>query len=399
MTCSACSSGLSKYLEKQPGIISANVNLVLSIATVEYENITKKEIEHYIRDAGFESLGEFNGIEDVDSNNSDKIKLIIFGVLVIFMMYISMGHMLSLPNIPFINYNYPIMFSTMLLFITFIFLWYGYDILKSGIKNLLHKMPNMDTLVMFSVVFSFLYSVYGYINIIKGNYSYVSSLYFESTCMVIYFIKLGRFIENINKDKTKDAIRKLVQITPKEAILKIDGKEKRVSIDEVEVDDILICRSGDKIAVDGVVVSGKTYVDESFITGESMPVEKLCGSSVIAGSISYDGYIDYIPFPSNIDYTPSYVIGFTNYDGDMTSTSTNNIIILYGSISNDTLSAKSMYAYGWSSNNLRIVGWINTDGFIRTSGSTKYLSLNNISGYRFPYGFRYSFYFFKDQIT
>ena len=88
MTCSACSSGLSKYLEKQSGIISANVNLVLSIATVEYENITKKEIEHYIRDAGFESLGEFNGIEDVDSNNSDKIKLIIFGILVIFMMYI-----------------------------------------------------------------------------------------------------------------------------------------------------------------------------------------------------------------------------------------------------------------------------------------------------------------------
>ena len=293
MTCSACSSGLSKYLEKQSGIVSANVNLVLSIATIEYENITKKEIEHYIRDAGFESLGEFNGIEDVDSNNSDKIKLIVFGILVIFMMYISMGHMFRLPDIPFVNHNYPVVFSTVLLFISFIFLWYGYDILKSGIKNLLHKMPNMDTLVMFSVVFSFLYSVYGYINIIIGNYSYVSSLYFESTCMVIYFIKLGRFIENINKDKTKDAIRKLVQITPNEAILKVDGKEKRVSIDEVEVDDILICKSGDKIAVDGVVVSGNAYVDESFITGESMPVEKNLGSSVIAGSISYDGYIEY----------------------------------------------------------------------------------------------------------
>jgi len=293
MTCSACSSGLEKFLNKQKKIKSANVNLVLSTATIEYENLSKKEIEKFIQDAGFESLGEFRGIEDVEVHHLDKIKLIVLGVLALFMMYLSMGHMVSLPEIPYLNHQYPKNLTTILFMFTLIFLWYGFDILKSGIKNLIHRMPNMDTLVMLSVSVSFLYSVYGYINILLENLVDLGSIYFESTCMVIYFIKLGRFLENISKSHTKDAIKKLVQITPQQAILKVGGKEKKVSIDEVHKDDLLICKSGDKIAVDGVVESGTTYVDESFITGESIPVLKEKGSHVIAGSISYDGYIEY----------------------------------------------------------------------------------------------------------
>ncbi len=293
MTCSACSSGLEKYLNKQVGIKSCNVNLVLAIATIEYENLTKKQIENYIKEAGFKSLGEFKGIDDLETGKSYKNKLIILGILILFIMYISMSEMLNLPSIPFINHNYPLIFTTTMLFVTLIFLWYGFDILKSGIKNLLHKMPNMDTLVMFSVLFSFLYSFYGYINIILFDSQQFTSLYFESTCMVIYFIKLGRFIENISKDKTKNAIKNLVQITPKNAILKRDGKEEKVTIDKIVINDILISRSYDKIAVDGEVVEGRIYVDESFITGESNPVLKEKGSKVIAGSICYDGYIEY----------------------------------------------------------------------------------------------------------
>ena len=293
MTCSACSSGLEKYLNKQVGIKSCNVNLVLAIATIEYENLTKKQIENYIKEAGFKSLGEFKGIDDLETKKFDKNKLIILGILILFIMYISISEILNLPSIPFINHNYPLIFTTTMLFVTLIFLWYGFDILKSGIKNLLHKMPNMDTLVMFSVLFSFLYSFYGYINIILFDSQQFTSLYFESTCMVIYFIKLGRFIENISKDKTKNAIKNLVQITPKNAILKRDGKEEKVTIDKIVINDILISRSYDKIAVDGEVVEGRIYVDESFITGESNPVLKEKGSKVIAGSICYDGYIEY----------------------------------------------------------------------------------------------------------
>lgn len=293
MTCSACSSGLEKYLNKQVGIKSCNVNLVLAIATIEYENLTKKQIENYIKEAGFKSLGEFKGIDDLETGKFDKNKLIILGILILFIMYISMSEMLNLPSIPFLNHNYPLIYTTTMLFVTLIFLWYGFDILKSGIKNLLHKMPNMDTLVMFSVLFSFLYSFYGYINIILFDSQQFTSLYFESTCMVIYFIKLGRFIENISKDKTKNSIKNLVQITPKNAILKRDGKEEKVTIDKIVINDILISRSYDKIAVDGEVVEGRIYVDESFITGESNPVLKEKGSKVIAGSICYDGYIEY----------------------------------------------------------------------------------------------------------
>lgn len=293
MTCSACSSGLEKYLNKQKGIKSANVNLVLSTTTIEYENINKKELERYISEAGFQSLGEFKGIDDTEISKTEKRKLIVLGIYILFIMYASMGHMIKLPNIPFLHHENPFLLSTFQLLGGCIFLGYGYDTLKSGIKNLIHKIPNMDTLVTFSVLFSFFYSLYGYINILFGRNEFLTSLYFESTCMIIYFIKLGRFIENISKDKTKDAIKKLVQITPQNAILKENGKERKVTIDAVKKGDLLICKAGDKIAVDGVVESGKTYVDESFITGESVPVLKEKGSKLIAGSISYDGYIEY----------------------------------------------------------------------------------------------------------
>ena len=308
MTCSACSSGLEKYLNKQEGITSATVNLVLSIATVTYQNITVKDIERFIKEAGFTSLGEFKGIEDKVTNKTDKIKLIVLGLLIIFIMYISMGDMLNLPSIPYLNHNHPLILSTTLLIITLVYLIYGLDIIKSGIKNLLHKMPNMDTLVIFSVIFSFLYSLYSYINILKGNNTYLHNLYFESTCMVIYFIKLGRVLEDSSKDKTKDAIRKLVEITPSYAIVKKNDKELKVTIDEVEVGDTLICKAGEKIAVDGTVTKGKTYVNESFITGESTPVLKEKGSNVIAGSISYDGLIEYTAKKIGRDSTISEIV-------------------------------------------------------------------------------------------
>ena len=293
MTCSACSSGLEKYLSKQKGINSASVNLVLSLATIEYDGISVKVIEKYISEAGFKSLGEFKKIDDLESNSSDKNKIIILGLIIIFLMYVSMYHMFGAPAIPLINHNHPVILATFMLLASIVFLIYGFDIIKNGVKNLIHKIPNMDTLVMLSVLCSFLYSLYGYIKILNGNYNFIHNLYFESTCMVIYFIKLGRYIETIGKDKTKSALKDLVQITPEYAILKKGEEEIKVTIDEVKEDDLLISKAGEKIAVDGIVKNGKSYVDESFITGESNPVLKSPRSKVIAGSILYDGYLKY----------------------------------------------------------------------------------------------------------
>ena len=129
--------------------------------------------------------------------------------------------------------------------------------------------------------------------VFMGHHELVMNLYFESAAIVIYFIKLGRYIDGISKDKTKEAIQKLVKITPNTATLKVDGKEKIVTLDEIHKGDIVISKAGEKVAVDGEIIFGKAHLDESFITGESKPVAKEIGNKVIAGSMNYDGYIEY----------------------------------------------------------------------------------------------------------
>ncbi len=296
MTCSACSNGLEKYLNKQNGIKSATVNLVMANALIEYdENILNLEtLEKFVEEAGFKSLGIYNENSEKKQNKNEKVKFIIFSVLAVALMYISMGHMIGLPNFSFLDMHiHPLIYAGTLLALTIAFVVYGFDIIKSGFKNLIHKVPNMDTLVAMGVITSILYSIYGMYMIAKGHHEYVENLYFESAAIVIFFIKLGRYIDGISKDKTKEAIQKLVQITPKEAVIKVNGEEKKVTIDEIKKGDIVVSKPGERIAVDGEIITGKAHLDESFITGESKPTSKAEGSKVIAGSINYDGYIEY----------------------------------------------------------------------------------------------------------
>ena len=296
MTCSACSNGLEKYLNKQNGIKSATVNLVMANALIEYDaNVLDLEtLEKFVEEAGFKSLGIYNENSEKKQNKNEKVKFIIFSVLAVALMYISMGHMIGLPNFSFLDMHmHPLIYAGTLLALMIAFVVYGFDIIKSGCKNLIHKAPNMDTLVAMGVITSILYSLYGMYMIAKGHHEYVENLYFESAAIVIFFIKLGRYIDGISKDKTKEAIQKLVQITPKEAVIKVNGEEKKVTIDEIKKGDIVVSKPGEKIAVDGKIINGKAHLDESFITGESKPASKTEGSKVIAGSINYDGYIEY----------------------------------------------------------------------------------------------------------
>ena len=296
MTCSACSNGLEKYLNKQNGIINANVNLVMSNASIDYdENILDKEkIEKYVKQAGFTSKGIFKGFKIEKKNKVEKLQFIIFTVLAIILMYVSMGHMINLPILKIFDpHHSPIIYAVTLFILAILFIIYGYDILKNGYKNLIHRIPNMDTLVAIGVISSFLYSIYGMLKIIKGDYSYTMNLYFESSAIVIYFVKLGRYLDSMNKDKTKEAIKKLVEITPNTATIEKDGKEKIITLDEIKKGNILISKPGEKIAVDGEIIEGKAHLDESFITGESKPVIKEVGQKVIAGSYNYDGFLKY----------------------------------------------------------------------------------------------------------
>ena len=296
MTCSACSSGLEKYLSKQNGIYDVSVNLVMANANIQYDEkiLTVSKIEEFIQKAGFKSLGEFKEIKFESKKENDKVKIIIFSFLAVILMYISMGHMLNLPIINYLDPHKNINnYMIFLLLLTILFLIYGYDIIKNGYKNLIHKTPNMDTLVTIGVITSFLYSLYNMYSVFIGNENSVMNLYFESSAIVIYFVKLGRYIDSASKDKTKEAIQKLVTITPNKAIIKVNDKEKEVTLDEISKDNILVSKSGDKVAVDGEIVFGNAHFDESFITGESKPVYKQIGDKVLAGSINYDGYIEY----------------------------------------------------------------------------------------------------------
>ena len=293
MTCSACSSSLEKYLLKQDGINDALVNLVMSSASISYEdNISIDDLNRFVSEAGFKSLGIYDEQEKKDDNKN--IYFIVNGLLALLVLYISMSHMVHLPVIPFLHMtNHPINYSVCLFIFSIYFIYFGWDIIISGIKNIKYKSPNMDTLVTLGVVSSFIFSTFNMIMILNGNNEYVENLYFESICIILYLIKFGRYIDCISKEKTKDAIKGLVTITPKSAILFKNNKEKEVTIDEVKKGDILIVKPGNRFAVDGSIVKGNAHVDESFISGESLPVKKGIDDKVVAGSINLDGEVLY----------------------------------------------------------------------------------------------------------
>ena len=296
MTCSACSSGLEKYLNKQDGIKIATVNLVMNNANIEYDDkkLTLEQVEKFVEKAGFASLGIDNFEKEEKKKSNEKYKLIWISVISIVILYISMSHMVGLPGISFLNMmTHPINYAISLLVLTTIVLLFGKDIIKNGYKNLIHKTPNMDTLVMIGVLASYIYSIYGTIRILQGHTMYVEKLYYESAAIVIFFIKIGKFVENKNKDKTKEALQELMTITPNNATIIREGKEEVVTLDEIQKEDIVICKPGEKIAVDGEIVEGITHINEAFITGESKPAKKEVGSKVIAGSINYEGTIKY----------------------------------------------------------------------------------------------------------
>ena len=316
MTCSGCSAGLEKYLNKQDGIFSASVNLVLATVKIEYDEnlLDVNKLNKFIEESGFTSYGEeYNK----NKRKPERFVLLIYTVLTILLMYISMGNMfkIKMPNIIDMHSN-PIIYAVSLAVITFLYFIYGFDIIKSGIKNLVNKMPNMDSLIMIGVIVNYLYSLFNMILVFRGDMNGLHHLYFESSAMTILFVKIGRFIDKNNRIKATDAVKGLVSVTPKNAVKLVDGEEKTVTINEISKGDIIVCRPGEKIAVDGIVIKGRTNINEALITGESKPVHKEIGDEVIAGSINCNGYIEYeavrIGRETNISNIVKMVVEATN---------------------------------------------------------------------------------------
>lgn len=299
MTCAACSSAVERVTGKLSGVISSEVNLTTNKAHIVYESSEVKltDIKEKIRKAGFtaKDLDEVNLKDELAGEEikrqREKRRLMITIAIAVPLLYVSMGHMipvtLPMPAILDMHEN-PLLFAAFQLVLTSVILWNGRKFYIIGFKTLLKGNPNMDSLVAIGTGSAFIYSVVMTVRIPYDHMS-VENLYFESAAIVVTLIMLGKYMESRSRGKTSEAIRKLMELAPDTAILFREGKEIEISLDEVEKDDILVVKPGKRIPVDGTLVFGFSSVDESMLTGESIPVEKEIGDMVIGGSINYNG--------------------------------------------------------------------------------------------------------------
>ncbi|MCE5220534.1 MAG: heavy metal translocating P-type ATPase [Clostridium sp.] len=303
MTCAACSKAVERAVKKLNGIVEANVNLATEKLSVSFEPsiVTISEIKKAVDKAGYNATSEVEATVDKDKERKEKeIKNLWrrFLVSVIFtvpLLVITMGHMLGymLPEFidPMIN---PINYGIIQVILVVPVMLAGKRFFQVGFKSLIMRSPNMDSLISIGSSAAFLYGIFAIYQILIGNLNYVYDLYFESAATILTLITLGKYLESVTKGKTSEAIKKLMGLVPKTATVIKDGKEMIIPIDDVEVGDIIFVKPGEKLPVDGEVIEGMTSIDESMLTGESIPVEKAIGSKVIGASINKNGSIKYV---------------------------------------------------------------------------------------------------------
>ena len=301
MTCSACASRIERVTRKLEGVKDASVNFATEklTVTVEKNKISYEKLKTTIDKAGYRLVEEINlKTETKEVSESRRLfnRFIISLVFTVPLLIISMGHMIGMPLLSIINPKInPLNFALVQFVLTLIVMITGYKFYKIGIKNLFKLAPNMDSLISVSTLAAFIYGIFAIYKIIIGDnpHDYAMHLYFESIATILTLITLGKYLEAVSKGKTSEAIKKLMGLAPKVATVIRDNKEMQVSIEDVEISDIVIVKPGEKIPVDGEVIEGITSVDESMLTGESIPVEKVTGSTVIGASINKNGFIKY----------------------------------------------------------------------------------------------------------
>ena len=301
MTCSACASRVERVTRKLEGVKDASVNFATEklTVTVEKNKISYEKLKTTIDKAGYRLVDETNlKTETKEVSESRRLfnRFIISLVFTVPLLIISMGHMIGMPLLSIINPKInPLNFALVQFVLTLIVMITGYKFYKIGIKNLFKLAPNMDSLISVSTLAAFIYGIFAIYKIIIGDnpHDYAMHLYFESIATILTLITLGKYLEAVSKGKTSEAIKKLMGLAPKVATVIRDNKEMQVSIEDVEISDIVIVKPGEKIPVDGEVIEGITSVDEAMLTGESIPVEKVTGSTVIGASINKNGFIKY----------------------------------------------------------------------------------------------------------
>ena len=306
MTCAACSARVEKVTKEVPGVEAAAVNLLTGTmeVTAEKTDITQPIIDAVSR-AGYGAAvfgSQEKKPEKPDTGLSEMKKRLIFSAaFLLVLMYFTMGHMVGLPMPGWYLGTENALVATLLqLFLTLPVVYLNRVFFIRGLKTLWNKAPNMDSLIAVGSGASLLYGLFalfmmayamGHQNIAVVD-AYRKNLYFESAAMILTLITLGKFLETRAKGKTGDAIRQLMDLNPKTAVVKKDGKETEIPVEQVQVGDVVIVRSGGRIPVDGVVLSGRGAVDQSALTGESVPVDKSVGDKVATASINTEGYLE-----------------------------------------------------------------------------------------------------------
>lgn len=306
MTCASCSARVEKVLGKLEGITSATVNLATEKATVHYDTqqIKLSTIRQAIEKAGYQALE----IEKKTAIDEDKLrkekeirtlktKLIVSATFGIPLLYLAMGAMIWWLRLPIPSFlepmQYPLTYAIVQIILVIPIIIAGHRFYSVGFKAIIQRSPNMDSLIAMGTSAAILYSLYSVYQISIGNFGAVEDLYFETAGVIITLILLGKYLEAVSKGKTSEAIKKLMGLAPKTALVIRDGVEIETPIDEVEIDDVILVKPGGKIPVDGIVIEGNTAIDESMLTGESMPIDKKSGDAVYAASINKNGVIKF----------------------------------------------------------------------------------------------------------
>ena len=302
MTCAACARRVEKAIGKLEGINETSVNFATEKATVTYDPQTVRlsAIRGAIEKAGYQAL-EVDKADAADEDRARKqkeiktlwTKFIVSAVFSLPLFYIAMAPMISFVRLPFPAgiepMRYPLIYALLEMLLVIPVIAVGYRFYTIGFKALIQRSPNMDSLIAIGTTAAVLYSVYNTFQIAAGHFMAVDALYFESAGVIITLILLGKSLEAVSKGRTSEAIKKLMGLAPKTATIFMDGVEKEIPIDEVEIGDVIIVKPGEKIPVDGTVISGHTSIDESMLTGESMPVDKKEGDPVYTASMNTTG--------------------------------------------------------------------------------------------------------------
>ncbi|WP_045798206.1 heavy metal translocating P-type ATPase [Streptococcus equinus] len=298
MTCAACAVTVENAVNKIDNIDSAVVNLTTEKMTVRYNSdlVSEEEIEKAVVDAGYgasvfdPATAKSQSERQSEATQNMWHKFLLSALFAVPLLYLSMGSMMGLwvPDVVSMDVH-PLVFAFVQLVLTLPVMYFGRRFYVNGFRSLIKGHPNMDSLVALATSAAFIYSLYGVYHIILGHAHHAHMLYFESVAVILTLITLGKYFETLSKGRTSDAIQKLVKLSAKTATVIRDGVEESVPIENVVIGDILLVKPGEKIPVDGRVVSGHSAIDESMLTGESIPVEKVTDDKVFGASINGQG--------------------------------------------------------------------------------------------------------------